>query len=66
MMAQDEAKCTREPIKYGKFINEFHQDIITSTQQYEWMNTNICRQKMSIWFNQICLNADILPKQIDR
>ena len=30
MMAQDRAESTREPINYGRFINQFRPDIITS------------------------------------
>ena len=45
MMARDEAESTREPINYESFINQFHPYIITSIQQLERINTEICRQK---------------------
>ena len=30
--------------------------------QYEWIQKKICRQKMSIMFNEICINEEMLPK----
>ena len=58
------AKRTREPINYGIFINQFPPDIIKSIRQLERINTKICRQKMSILFNQICINGEILATHI--
>ena len=62
MMTQNKAESTREPINHGRCMNQFWLHIITSIQQLERINTKICRQKMSILFNQICLNKEILPK----
>ena len=62
-MAQYWAESTWEPISYGSFMNQFQLDIITSISQIENINTKICRQKkMSVLFNQICINEDMLLK----
>ena len=55
MMAQSRAESTWEINNYGKYINK-------SIQQYERINKKICRQKMSIIFNEICINEEMLPK----
>ena len=34
---------------------------ITSIRQYERINKKIYRQKMSIIFNEICINGEMLP-----
>ena len=62
MMAQDQAKGTREPIYYGKFINQFWLDITTLIWQLERVNTKICRQKKCLLFNQISTTEEMLPK----
>ena len=53
MMAQDGSKSTWEPINYIKFISQSQPDIITSIWQLERIKAKICRQKMSILFNQM-------------
>ena len=65
-MAQGEAESKNKPINYGRFINQFLPDIITSIRQLDKINTNIYRQKMSSLFNQICLHEGILPKSVLR
>ena len=59
MMAQSwaESTCT-----YGRFINQFPPNIIRSIRQFERINKKICRQKMSILFNQIVINEEMLQK----
>ena len=52
MMAQCRAESTWEINNYGKCINLFPPNIIKSIRQYERINKKICRQKMSIMFNQ--------------
>ena len=47
MMTQDKAKSIKEPINYGRFINQFLLDIITSIQQLEriitkYADKNVC------------------------
>ena len=36
--------------------------MIKAIWQYERINKKICRQKMSIIFNEICINEEMLPK----
>ena len=36
--------------------------MIKAIRQYEWINKKIYRQKMSIMFNEICINEEMLPK----
>ena len=64
MMAQSWAESTWEINNYGKYINQFLPHTIKSIQQYERINKKICRQKMSIIFNEICINEEMLPKYI--
>ena len=47
---------------YGKYINQFSPNTIKSIRQYERINKKIYRQKMSIMFNEISINEEILPK----
>ena len=51
-----------EITNYGRFINQFQPNIIRLIRQFERINQKICRQKMSIMFNQICINEEMLPK----
>ena len=59
-MAQSWAESTLEIINHGRFINQFSPNIISFKRIYK----KICRQKMSIMFNQICINEEMLPKYI--
>ena len=61
-MAEGWAKSIREITSYGRFINQFPPNIIRSIRQIERINKKVCRQKMSIMFNQICINEEMLPK----
>ena len=61
-MAKNRAESTWEINNYGKYINQFPPNIIKSIQQYERINKKICRQKLSIMFNEICINEEMLPK----
>ena len=56
MMAQSRAESTWEINYYGKYINQFPPNIIWSIRQYERINKKIYRPKMSIIFNEICIN----------
>ena len=62
MMAQDRAESIREPINYGSFINQFPPDIIKSMRRHERIYTKMCRQRVSILFNEICINEEMLAK----
>ena len=54
-MAQSQAESTWEMNNYGRYINQFPPNIINSIRQYERINKKICRQKISITFNEICI-----------
>ena len=53
---------TMEPINNRRFINQFSPDIIKLIRQFERIKTKIWRQKVSIMFNQIFINEEMLPK----
>ena len=55
-MAQSRAESTWEINNYGRYINQFLPNIIKSIRQYQSINKEKCRQKMSIMFNEICIN----------
>ena len=61
MMAQSRAESTWEINNFGRYINQFPLNTIKSIQQYERINKKICRPKMSIIFNKICINEEMLP-----
>ena len=62
MMAQSRAESTRDIYNYGQYINQFPPNTIKAIRQYEQIQKKICRQKMSIMFNEICINEELLPK----
>ena len=55
MMAQSRAESTREINDYGKYINQFPLNTIKSIRLYERISKKICRQKIFIMFNEICI-----------
>ena len=62
MMAQNRAENTLAINNYGKYINQFPPNTIKSIRKYERINKKICTQKISIIFNEICINEEMLPK----
>ena len=52
-MAQNRAERTKEPVNSGSFINQFLPDTIKSITQLQRIYTKMCRQRMSILFNEI-------------
>ena len=62
MVAQNWRESTSEPINYGRFINQFLPDAIKSTQWLKRINIKMCRQRMSVLFNQICITEEMLSK----
>ena len=60
-MAQSRAESTWDINNYGKYINQFPPNTRKSIRQYEKINKKICRQKMSIMFNKICIDEEMLP-----
>ena len=59
-MAQSRAESTWDINNYRKYIHQFPPNIIKSIRQYEKFK-KICRQKMSIMFNEICINEEMPP-----
>ena len=54
-MAQNRAESSWDLYNYGNYINQFPSNTITVIRQYERINKKICKQKMSIMFNKICI-----------
>ena len=63
-MAQSRAESTRDTYNYGQYINQFPPNTIKVIQEFERIQKKICRHKMSIMFNEICINEEMLPKYI--
>ena len=53
MMAQSRVESTMDTYNYGQCINRFPPNTIKAIREYERIKKNICRQKMSIMFNEI-------------
>ena len=62
MMAQSRAESTRDRYNYGQYISQFPPNTIKVIQEFERIQKKICRHKMSIMFNEICINEEMLPK----
>ena len=61
MVAQDRTESSKEPINYGSFINQFPLDTMKSMRRLERTYTKMCRKRVSISFNEICIE-EMLPK----
>ena len=61
-MAQSRAESTWDIYNYGKYINQFPPNMIKAIRQYERINKKICRPKMSIIIDEICINEDMHTK----
>ena len=55
-------KSTRDTYNYGQYINQFPPNTIKVIREFERIQKKICRHKMSIMFNEICINEEMLPK----
>ena len=55
MMAQSRAESTRDTYNYGQYINQFPPNTIKVIREFERIQKKICRHKMSIMFNEICI-----------
>ena len=64
MMAQSRAESTRDTYNYGQYLNQFSPNTIKVIREFERIQKRICRHKMSIMFNEICINEEMLPKYI--
>ena len=64
MMAQSRAESTRDTYNYGQYIIQFPPNTIKVIREFERIQKKICRHKMSIMFNEICINEEMLPMYI--
>ena len=62
MMAQSRVESTRDTYNHGQYINQFPPNTIKVIREFERIQKKICRHKMSIMFNEICINEEMLPK----
>ena len=60
MMAQSRAESTRDTYNYGQYLNQFPPNTIKVIREFERIQKKICRHKMSIMFNEICINEKML------
>ena len=66
-MAQSRAESTRDTYNYGQYINQFPPNTIKVIREFERIQKRICRHKMSIMFNEICIYIYIeRERQTDR
>ena len=56
------AQSTRDTYNYGQYLNQFPPNTIKVIREFERIQKKICRHKMSIMFNEICINEEMLPK----
>ena len=61
MMALSRAESTRDTYNYGQYINQFPPNTIKVIREFERIQKKICRHKMSIMFNEICIHEEMLP-----
>ena len=61
MMAQSRAESTRDTYNYGQYIDQFPPNTIKVIREFERIQKKICRHKMSIMFNEICIHEEMLP-----
>ena len=61
-MAQSRAESTRDTYNYGQYLNQFPPNTIKVIREFERIQKKICRHKMSIMFNEICIKEEMLPK----
>ena len=59
---QSRAESTKDTYNYGQYINQFLPNTIKVIREFERIQKKICRHKMSIMFNEICINEEMLPK----
>ena len=61
-MAQSRAESTRDTYNYGQNINQFPPNTIKVIREFERIQKKICIHKISVMFNEICINEEMLPK----
>ena len=62
MMAQSRAESTRDTYNYEQYLNQFPPNTIKVIREFERIQKRICRREVSIVFNEICINEEMLPK----
>ena len=62
MMAQSWAEGTKDTYNYGQYLNQLPPNKIKLIPEFERIQKKICRHKMSIMFNEICINEEMPPK----
>ena len=62
MMAQSRAESTRDTYNYGQYLNQFPPNTIKVIREFERIQKKIYWHKMSIMFNEMCINEEMLPK----
>ena len=55
MMDQSRAESTTDTYHYGQYLNQFPPNTIKVIREFERIQKKICRHKMSIMFNEICI-----------
>ena len=60
--SKSRAESTRDTYNYGQYLNQFPPNTIKVIREFEGIQKRICRHKMSIMFNEICINEEMLPK----
>ena len=61
-MAQSRAESARDTYNYGQYINQFPTNTIKVIRKFERIQKKICRHKMSIMFDEIGINEEMLSK----
>ena len=61
-LLQSPAESTRDTYNYGQYLNQFPPNTIKVIREFERIQKKICRHKMSIMFNEICINEQMRPK----
>ena len=56
------SESTRDTYNDRQYINQFTLNTIKVKREFERIQKKICRHKMSIMFNEICINEEMLPK----
>ena len=49
------AESTRDTYNYGQYLNQFPPNTIKVIREFERIQKRICRHKMPIMFNEICI-----------
>ena len=56
------SESTRDTYNYGQYLNQFPPNTIKVIREFERIQKRICRHKISIMFNEICINEEMVPK----